>query len=261
MKKLNSQINVNAVLCQEFFLNFNFYFSDISTDEMTAQCVIFLLAGFDTTSSSLTMVAYLLAQNPEVQKRLYTEVVTMIEKLAEQQETEIETKNIFTFFSYDAVNSKFPLLNAVIAETQRLYPPAIFIERTASADVQLTTNEGTVLELKAGEVVHIPVWSLHRDPAYWGEDAGEFKPERFLENSSAALKNAAYLPFGAGSRMCIAQRMATVELRLALLHLVRHFRFEVCPEKTEREVTFVNQFDINSPKAVHLRIVKRKCEN
>lgn len=104
MKKLNSQINVNAVLCQEFFLNFNFYFSDISTDEMTAQCVIFLLAGFDTTSSSLTMVAYLLAQNPEVQKRLYTEVVTMIEKLAEQQETEIETKNIFTFFSYDAVN-------------------------------------------------------------------------------------------------------------------------------------------------------------
>ncbi|KAH9389443.1 hypothetical protein TYRP_023317 [Tyrophagus putrescentiae] len=101
----------------------------------------------------------------------------------------------------------------------------------------------------AGEVVHIPVWSLHRDPAYWGEDAGEFKPERFLENSSAALKNAAYLPFGAGSRMCIAQRMATVELRLALLHLVRHFRFEVCPEKTEREVTFVNQFDINSPKA------------
>ena len=111
--------------------------------------------------------------------------------------------------------------------------------------------------MKAGEIVHIPIWTLHRDPAYWGEDADDFNPQRFMENSGSNLKNPAYMPFGAGGRMCIAQRLASIELRLALLHLVRHFRFEVCPEKTEAEVEFVNQFDVNSPKAVHLKIVKR----
>lgn len=234
---------------------------------MVAQCVIFLLAGFDTTSGTLTMCAFFLARHPHLQELLFSEVVSVIEKLKQEKSEDEggrEESDTFKLISFEAVQSRFPFLNAVIAECLRLHPPAIFTERTTSEDVLLESENSNSsderlsrLSLKAGEVVHIPIWTLHRDRKYWGEDAGVFNPQRFIEDGGANLRNSAYMPFGAGGRMCIAQRMASIELRLALLHLVRHFRFEVCPERTEAEVEFVNQFDVNSPKEVHLKIVSR----
>ena len=113
----------------------------------------------------------------------------------------------------------------VIQESLRLYGPAV------------TTARGVLAEMKLGEHVlpkGINMWlyipALHRDPDNWGPDAREFKPERFAGGVSAACKYPqAYIPFGLGSRICLGQNFALLEIKEALCLLLSNFSFAVSP--------------------------------
>ncbi|GIX77333.1 cytochrome P450 3A21 [Caerostris extrusa] len=112
----------------------------LSMDELVAQCVIFFLAGYDTTASTLSFVTYQLALCQDVQDKLREEVDQAIK----------ENNGVLT---YEAVQS-LKYLDNVISETLRMYPPAIRMERSAEADYQLGN---TGITIPKGMIVTIPV--------------------------------------------------------------------------------------------------------
>jgi cytochrome P450 len=109
---------------------------------------------------------------------------------------------------------------AVIDETMRLYPPAFLIGRAA-------TGPDTIagLPVRKGDLMLIAPWLLHRHEKLWQQPAA-FMPERFMAGTSPPDRFA-YIPFGAGARVCIGAHFAIVEATLALARLISAFRVEL----------------------------------
>ena len=116
-------------------------------------------------------------------------------------------------------------MTMVFYEVLRLYPPVAELRRTVNKEMKL----GEII-LPAGVRVYIPTALVHRDPELWGEDAGEFKPERFKDGISKATKNqVCYLPFGWGLRICIGQSFSLLEAKMAMALILLKFSFELSP--------------------------------
>ncbi|CAG2183294.1 unnamed protein product, partial [Oppiella nova] len=111
-------------------------------------------------------------------------------------------------------------MDAVIDETLRLYTVVMFHERVANEDYEL---KGTGITIKKDDVVHIPIYAIHRDPEHFS-DPEVFRPERFLPEN-IAHNPYTYLPFGAGPRNCLGMRLAQLEIKLALVNLVHRYVF------------------------------------
>ncbi|CAG2179868.1 unnamed protein product, partial [Oppiella nova] len=180
----------------------------LSYDEIIAQCVMFLIAGYETTATTLSMCLYAIAKHPEVQQKLYEE----IDKFREQQ----QKSNADPYDAFYALK----YMDAVIDETLRLYTAVIFHERVANEDYEL---KGTGITIKKDQVVHVPIYAIHRDPEHFA-DPEVFRPERFLAEN-IAHNPYTYLPFGAGPRNCLGMRLAQLEIKLALVNLVHRYVF------------------------------------
>lgn len=102
----------------------------------------------------------------------------------------------------------------------RLYPPAPILSRAASADDRLPDGS----EVPAGALVVIAPYLLHRHETLWSEP-NHFRPERFLPGRRETIDRYAYLPFGAGPRICIGLQFAMVEAVIVLATLLRRLRF------------------------------------
>lgn len=114
----------------------------------------------------------------------------------------------------------------VVQETLRLYPPAVFVARETLAEMQL----GNIV-IPKGVCLWTLIPTLHREIEIWGEDANEFKPERFANGISKACKfPQAYVPFGAGPRICLGKNFALVQLKIIIALVVSKFRFSLSPE-------------------------------
>ncbi|XP_060117002.1 cytochrome P450 3A19-like [Heteronotia binoei] len=181
----------------------------LTDKEIIAQAIIFIFAGYETTSSSLTYLSYCLATHPDVQQRLQDE----IDEALPDQATP----------TYDAV-LQLEYLDMVVSETLRLYPPSGRIERVCKRTVEI--NGVTIPE---GTVAMIPVYTLHHDPEYWPEPE-EFRPERFSKENKEAIDPYIFLPFGAGPRNCIGMRFALLTLKVALVILLQRYSFRTCKE-------------------------------
>src|SRR5690606_24030162 len=126
------------------------------------------------------------------QDRLHREITTTVAKLvAESGET--DPYRVVTFESLH----RFDYLTAVLNESLRLNPPAVFTERRAEKDIRLETEDGRWrVDLKRGDVVHVPIYSVHRDPDHFPEP-DHFRPERFLPEE-ATHHRYSFIPFGSG---------------------------------------------------------------
>jgi len=130
---------------------------------------------------------------------------------------------------------------ACIRETLRLFPPAARTPKVVRTDTVLPGtyfipgSEGKPsvetgkfsMAVPKGSVVCIDVWAMHLNTLYWGEDAEEFRPERFIDTESYQWPRNAFVPFSGGPRACIGQRFATAEMIGILASVVRRYRILV----------------------------------
>ncbi|CAG2109757.1 unnamed protein product [Medioppia subpectinata] len=206
-------------------------------NEILAQCYVFFNAGFETTATALSYCTYELAVNPHIQDQL----------VAETREAFSENT---TDIDYETL-CRLPLLDAVVSETLRKYPPLINFGREAMDDVVLTRDsDGSMFKIEKGMNVSIPVYALHHDPDYY-PDPFAFKPDRFLAQNGRNIKPYTYLPFGAGPRNCIGTRFALLVIKLALVKILKQFRFYAVPD-TDIPVIFNVGVGVNQLNAKRL---------
>lgn len=207
----------------------------LTDHEILSQAMIFLFAGYETTSSSLTFLSYNLATNPQVMKKLQEEVDATFPNKAPIQYQEL---------------MQMEYLDCVINESLRLFPIASRLERVAKASVEIN---GFVIP--KGMVVVVPTWPMHRDPEIWPEPE-KFKPERFSKENKETIDPYSYMPFGAGPRNCIGMRFALVVMKLAIVEILQRYSFSVCKE-TEIPFELDIQGLLQPKRPIKLKLVPR----
>ena len=244
-----------GVACFDFDFLFIF-FSDISKIEMISQCILFFIAGYETTASALTLTIHNMMVHPEIQERVYEEIEKVLQELAKEHNEADLPESLLELVNLDNL-SQFKLLGAVLDETLRLYAPANFLERTCTNDVTIESSDGkTKIDFKKGDLVHMPVYVVHRDERYFPEPS-KFDPERFLGEREKEHHRYSYIPFGAGPRNCVARTFALLEAKLALLHCIYNYRFAVS-SKTSIPPNLLIQGGFVSPKNCFATIEKRR---
>jgi cytochrome P450 len=169
--------------------------------QVLEQALVFLLAGYDTTSTALATTLHLLGAHHDVQTAVREEIRAVVGGR--------------TPTATDAADLE--LTRRALLEGMRLYPPAYTTSRTAERDAVV---DGYAMP--EGAVAITPFALLHRHPDHWREP-GRFDPDRFLAEIAADRDRYAYLPFGGGPRSCIGERFAMLEATLALAVLLRRF--------------------------------------
>lgn len=187
----------------------------LSDLELLSEASFLLVAGFDTTRSSLSTIVYLLAHHEHIQEKLHEE----LKKIARWQETAVGRHLLF---EYEELTS-CQYLDAVVSESLRYLNPAPFTDRFAKADYFIDKYKVTI---PAGSQVVIGLHSMHTDPDYWSEPE-KFDPDRFyVPELRAQIKPGSYAPFSMGPRHCIGMRFSLTETKLALAKVLMNFKFK-----------------------------------
>ncbi|XP_064415064.1 cytochrome P450 3A30 isoform X3 [Latimeria chalumnae] len=212
-----------------------FLLASLTDSEILAQSMIFVFAGYETTSSSLSFLAYNLATHTEIQKQLQEEIDDTFPNQAP--------------LTCDAL-MRMEYLDMVINESLRLFPPADRLERVCKKSVEV--NGVTIPQ---GTVVQIPSHALHYDPVHW-PNPEEFRPERFNKENKESQDPYAYLPFGAGPRNCIGMRFALLLMKVAVVSILQKFSFNTC-EETQVPLELSTNLVLQPKKPIVLKFVAR----
>ncbi len=179
----------------------------MTDEQLRNQIMTLMLAGYETTSSSLTWTWYLLSQNPEAAERVQTEVRAVLHDRAPRYQ-DLE---------------QLPYTRNALNESLRLFPPAWTLGRRA-----LGEDEIGGYYVAPNTVIAICIYTLHRHPDFW-KDPEAFQPERFAPENSAGRHKFAYVPFGAGPRQCIGNTFGLMEASLIIAGISRRYRLELVP--------------------------------
>jgi len=237
-----------------------------------------LIAGHETTAAVLTWALFQLAQKPECVAKLRAELDAVMPPAGERVTYEHVKKLHFT--------------RLCVAESLRLYPQPPLLIRRALETVELPQGTAqSAVTLPPGADVFLAVYNMHRSPSFWGADADEWRPERFLEaydgantggwagrapyvipetqpashggaagpppplypNETAA--DFAYLPFGGGSRKCIGDQFATMEATVVLARIMQAFDFQLVDDP--KSVGMVTGATIHTENGLRMLVKKR----
>ncbi|KAL0868661.1 hypothetical protein ABMA27_008114 [Loxostege sticticalis] len=182
---------------------------EVSDDFLVSNCLIFFLAGFETSATTSSYTLYELAKHPEAQNKLLKEIDDYLERTGNK-------------IHYEST-AELPYLQACVDEALRLYPVLGVSTREVVEEVTL----GSV-RLDKGVLIHIPTYSLQRDPKYFPEPE-KYRPERFLGEEKQKIVPHTYMPFGDGPRLCIGMRFARMQMTAGLVTLLKKYRVELAP--------------------------------
>ncbi|XP_026325771.1 cytochrome P450 4C1-like isoform X2 [Hyposmocoma kahamanoa] len=195
----------------------------------------FMFEGHDTTAVGLTFCLMLLANNKNVQDKIVCELNEIFGDSPRHATTD------------DLSSMKY--LECCVKESLRLYPPVHFIGRKLEENVTLGGYE-----IKLGTNCHIFIYNLHRREDLF-KNATVFDPDRFLPENSVGRHPYAYTPFSAGSRNCIGQRFAMMEMKSCVAAILR--KFELQPVTTQEDVVCASDLVLRSAKPIYVKFIKR----
>ncbi|XP_064611451.1 cytochrome P450 3A9-like [Liolophura sinensis] len=206
----------------------------LTDTEVIAQCIVFLLAGYDATASALSYFAYNMAVHPECQEKLIREI-------------DEDLKGALPM--YDNVMT-LPYLDMCLSETQRLYPAVRGVGRKCQDDIDING-----LHIPAGATVLLMGYALQHDETYWPQPE-KFDPDRWSPEQKASRHPYVYFPFGVGPRNCIGMRLALMEAKMAIVAILQKFRFIRAPE-TQVPLTLKKGAFVQPEHGIWLRIESR----
>ncbi len=184
----------------------------MSDGELRDEIMTLFFAGHETTANALAWALRLLARNPSARLRVEREVD---EVLGGRSPSVGDLESL-------------PTVLMVLKEAMRLYPPAYLLGRETEREVEI----GGV-RLAPGVTVGVNVFGMHRRPDVFA-DPRRFDPDRFTPEREAALPRSAYLPFGAGPRVCIGNHFALMEAHLLLATIAQRVRLETAGSRRVR---------------------------
>jgi cytochrome P450 len=205
----------------------------MSDQQLRDEMMTLFLAGHETTANALTWIWYLLARHPEVEERLSEELRRVLGGRAPTA----------------ADLPKLPYTEMVVRESLRLYPPAPGAAREPIEDVAIGG-----FQVPKGSLISINTYVMHRDARFFA-DPDRFHPERFSQGWEERIPRFAYLPFGAGPRVCIGNAFATMEARLILATVAQRLKFSL---ETAAEVRPVQLITLRPGRPVRMKISVRK---
>jgi len=209
----------------------------ITATTAMCQAMLFLVAGFETTAATLTMLSHLLSLHPEVQDRLIEEVDEFYAKHGKMDHEHL---------------NELVYLQACMNETLRVSPPLIRLERVCQKDWY---HQPTGLRIKKDMVVQVPVFAVHQDEKHFPNPT-EFKPERFLPENKESINPYAFLSFGIGNHNCIGMRFAKEEVQMVMASILKEYRFE--PVKEAKIVMKPGRVFLTTLEPFDVKIVPRK---
>lgn len=204
--------------------------------QLRDEAITLFLAGHETTALAMAHTLYLLSKHPAIERELYAEVERV---LGDRPPTAEDVP-------------KLALVDRVIKESMRLYPPAWTTGREATEPLELRGYT-----IPKGAQILMSQWVVHRDPRFFPNPEG-FDPDRWLPENASKLPRYAYFPFGGGPRVCIGNHFAMMEAALILAMVVQRYRLELLPgERLELKPSVTLR---QRGSGLRVRVVERKSE-
>lgn len=184
--------------------------AQMDDQQLVDEAVTMMVAGHETTATTLSWVWAMLHQHPEVEARLHAEVDSALAGRTPGLED----------------LPRLPYVRMVVEEALRLYPPVYVLSRKVLKDDELCG-----FRIRGGASVDISPYATHRLPEFW-EEPEQFRPERFAPEQAAERPRFAYFPFIGGPRQCIGNAFALMEAQLIIACVAQRFRLRMVPGYT-----------------------------
>ncbi|CAH1111480.1 unnamed protein product [Psylliodes chrysocephalus] len=202
-------------------LNSNSTMKHLSYSEMAAQAITFYIAGFETSSTTVSFALFELALHTDIQNRLREEIQLVMKKHNNQ-------------ITYDGI-MEMDYLDMVFQESLRKNSTASALSRKCNKAYPIP---GTDVVIEPGIEVVIPVYGLHNDPEYFPEP-DKFDPERFNQENKKKIPPYAYVPFGEGPRNCVGLRFGKIQSKIAIVAIISRYKVTL-NGKTQLPIKFTS---------------------
>ncbi|XP_060660194.1 probable cytochrome P450 6w1 [Drosophila nasuta] len=214
-------------------------FNDKDLEYLVAQAALFQTAGFETSSSTMTMTLFELVHNTAIQDRLRSEI-----------------KEYFGYedhISYERLQ-EMAYLGQVVNETLRKYLIAGFVERECAqpqSGEKFTLKPHYDFKVPSGMPFYVSILEIQRDekvniclkvPIKYWPDPEKYDPDRFAPENRDKINMDAYMPFGIGPRNCIGMRLGLLQAKLGLVNLLHNHSVAKCDKTID---SF--KFDVKTP--------------
>ncbi|XP_031629073.1 probable cytochrome P450 6d5 [Contarinia nasturtii] len=212
----------------------------LTLNEICAQALIFYVAGFETSSTTLSYCLYELAKHPDIQDRVHKEIDTVLNKHNGQLTYETVLDMIY--------------LEKCIEETLRKYPVLPMINRKCVKEYRIPGTDNVIEE---GVEVYMSVIGMHRDEQFYDEP-NKFDPMRLDDEVGKNLVNRPYIPFGDGPRNCIGMRLGKLQTKVGLISMLQNFNYELDERHKGGDLEFdPRHFLLQPSEDIFLRVSKR----
>ncbi|KAL6861585.1 hypothetical protein ACP4OV_017285 [Aristida adscensionis] len=269
-EKMNGQDNVLCLVEQctlQFSSNFSIF--DKAREDILSRFIIasemdpvtmndrylrdivlnFLIAGKDTTGNTLSWLFYMLCKNPIVQDKIALEIKESVELAKKDNNTED-----FAARLNEGAIDNMHYLHAAISETLRLYPAVPVDGKMADEDDVLPNGYRVV----KGDGMNYMIYAMGRMKYLWGEDADEYRPERWLVNGVFQQESPyKFISFNAGPRICLGKEFAYRQMKIMAASLIYLFRFKLADES--KDLTYKTMFTLHMDKGLHLNAYRRSA--
>jgi cytochrome P450 family 6 len=212
---------------------------NLSLEQVTAQSFFYFVAGYETSSTTLTFMLYEMSQCQELQEKARQEVLSVMEKHHGE-------------LTYEAI-SEMSFIEKIINETLRKWPPSVSVQRETTANYKIPNSK---IVLEKGTAIIVPVYGFHHDPEIYPEPE-KFDPSRFDDEEVKKRHPFAWLPFGSGPRGCPGIRFSLLEVQLCVAKILLNYQFSLDYDKTEFPIKISpSSFMMSPAKGVFVNFTK-----